>query len=350
MNVVRLLLLLVLSTGRRGLSVLRLRAATGGDGRGPGAEWSAVENLIIRFAFILNKMGVAVGGTDASMPCQLLRQLDTFGAIDGGNEEMTEIMWSDVCFRVNPSLGNAALYEVPHIAGSRLDNLFARLLAVMDKHGRGFTDRANTEVFPHSSNGALGDMHNSRLVTLASDKNVSFEQIHIIDAQPASLRDAQAAIRQKQNIRSISKFLGVISYSGNIINGLLDGVHVWVNEVLWRLESVVIVNLIEERHIDAANCASRVPVEPTDSRTVQGLCSRGHVGSAEQKFYIRIFRELCITANHVNKFLQSGCVGLMGLFAPRLIHETQKGAYGIIQGNLSVLHNANYIRKCLRSA
>jgi hypothetical protein len=346
MNVVRLLLLLVLSTGRRGLSVLRLRAATGGDGRGPGAEWSAVENLIIRFAFILNKMGVAVGGTDASMPCQLLRQLDTFGAIDGGNEEMTEIMWSDVCFRVNPSLGNAALYEVPHIAGGCLDDLIARLLAVVNKHRRSFGDRAGTEILTHSGDGSLGYVDNGGFISLADNDNLPLEEIHVIDMQTASLRDTQAAISQKQNIRSISKVLWITSYSIHVIHGFLDSVHIWIDKVSGALESILLVDQIKEGCINAAANASNVSVKPVYRRSVHCLSSFRRAGSGEQKFYIRVLRELRVIANDVRKLLQGALVGLVGLRLPRLAYEVQKGAYGIIQGNLSVLHNANYIREC----
>jgi hypothetical protein len=40
MIVVRVLSVLGISTGRRRVSVLRVGDATGGDGRGPGAEWN----------------------------------------------------------------------------------------------------------------------------------------------------------------------------------------------------------------------------------------------------------------------------------------------------------------------
>jgi hypothetical protein len=344
--VVRLLLVLVLSTGRRGVSLLRLRAATGGDGRGPGAEWSVVENLVVRFAFILNKMGVAVGGADASMPCQFLRQLDTFGAVDGGNEEMTEIVRSDFSFRINASLGNAALYEVPHITGGCFDDLIARLLAVVNKHGRGFGDRAGTEILTHSGDSPLGYVDDGGLISFADYDNLPLEEIHVIDMQTASLRDTQAAISQKQNIRSISKVLWVTSYSIHVIHGFLDSVHVWIDKVSGALEPILFISQIKEGRINAAVSASNVPVEPVYRRSVHSLSGFRCAGSSKQKFYIRFLRELRVIANDVGKLLQGALVGLVGLRFPRLAYEVQKGAYGIIQGNLNVLHNANYIREC----
>jgi hypothetical protein len=62
MIVVGLLSMLGISTGRRRVSLVRLRAATGGDGRGPGAEWLSVENLVIRLVGIACKVGIAPCG------------------------------------------------------------------------------------------------------------------------------------------------------------------------------------------------------------------------------------------------------------------------------------------------
>jgi hypothetical protein len=60
--VVRMLPMLGISTGRRGVPLLWIRDATGGDGRGPGAEWLSVENLVIRLVGIACKVGIAPCG------------------------------------------------------------------------------------------------------------------------------------------------------------------------------------------------------------------------------------------------------------------------------------------------
>jgi hypothetical protein len=62
MIVVRLLLVLVLvlSTGRRRVSVLRVRAATGGDGRGPGAEWSRTPAGFCEQDVHMHKLGIQI--------------------------------------------------------------------------------------------------------------------------------------------------------------------------------------------------------------------------------------------------------------------------------------------------
>jgi hypothetical protein len=60
MIVVRLLLVLVLSTGRRGVSLVRLRAATGGDGRGPGAEWSRTPAGFREQDVHMHKLGIQI--------------------------------------------------------------------------------------------------------------------------------------------------------------------------------------------------------------------------------------------------------------------------------------------------
>jgi hypothetical protein len=60
MIVVRLLLVLVLSTGRRRVSLVRLRAAAGGDGRGSGAEWSRTPAGFREQDVHMHKLGIQI--------------------------------------------------------------------------------------------------------------------------------------------------------------------------------------------------------------------------------------------------------------------------------------------------
>lgn len=291
---------------------------------------SLIENLIIRFALILDKMGIAVCRRDTGMTCQPLSQFDAFDSVNGSNEEMTKIMRSNSDFRINASLGNAALYEVPHIAGSCLDNLFPRLFAVMDENRRSLGDCTDAEIFSHGVYGSLGNMDNGGLIAFPCDDGATLKQIQIVDMQTASLRDTKSAISQKQNIRSISEFFRGISYSGNIINGFLDSVHVWIDKVSGALQSKFLIDQIEEGRIHAATSASRVPVESVYCRSVQGLRSLGCVRSGKQEFYICVLCKWRIVANNISKLLQGAFVGLIGLSLTRRIHEAQKGAYGVI--------------------
>lgn len=330
MNDLGLLLVLDLSGLHGLLSLLRLRMLADGDGGRPADEWLPIKNLVVCLTFILDKMGVSVGCANTRMTGEGLRHFDAFGAIDGSNEEMTKIVRSNFCFRINASLDNAALYKVPHVAGGSLDNLFACLFAVVNKDGRGFGDRANPEVFPHSFYGAVGDVNNSRFAPLTSDDNTPFNEIHVVDVQAARLGDAQARISQKQNIRSISELLRGISYSLHVINGFLDSVHVWVDKVAGALESVFFVCLVKEGRVNAFIGTGAEAIKATDRRSVHGLRGFGNVRSGKQEFYVSILREWSIVANDINKLMQGAFVGLVRLFFPRRIYEIQKGDYGIL--------------------
>ena len=105
------------------------------------------------------------------------------------------------------------------------------------------------------------------------------------------------------------------------------------------------IDYIGNAHINAANGSGLVLVEPSDRRSVHSLRSPGDAGCFQQKFYIRFFREWRVVADDAHKLLQSVLVRISGLFTTRLIHEVQKGFYGVIRDKILCLHNANYIRK-----
>jgi hypothetical protein len=58
--VVRMLPMLGISTGRRGVPLLWIRDATGGDGRGPGAEWLRTPAGLGKQDVHMHKLGIQI--------------------------------------------------------------------------------------------------------------------------------------------------------------------------------------------------------------------------------------------------------------------------------------------------
>ena len=323
----------------RGYAGLRLFGMRLSRVRGRLYGLPLVKNLIIRCAVVLDKMGIAFCNPYAFMARPDLGCLDAFGAIDGGNKEMTKIVRSD-SFRINPRFSDALLDVVPHIAGVCLDDLIPGALVVTDKNRGGFRDCAGSEVVAHGIGGAVRELYNRLFSTFAGNKRPFLKQIHVRDTQAASLRDTQARIGQKQNIRSISEFFGRISYSIHVVNDLLYSSLVELDYGLFGSEGVMSVELMKEGGFNPG-----VVVQSLDGGSAKRLRGWGHAGRAEQKFFIRLLREFGVIANNVEERLQAVLIRPVGLWRARLIYEIQIGIYSVFHGGYVPSYNANYIRK-----
>jgi hypothetical protein len=325
------------------LPVLFKRGDCYGCGRRLARVRLLVENVVIYLAFILDEMGVTVGGSDPGMPCQLLSRLDALGSINDGDEIMPEIM--DTNFLAGSGLIDAPLDVMPHITRRDGQYLFPSALVVAHKDGRSLGSRSDLKVFLHSFHRSIGDVYQGRLIALPGNGGDAFKQIHVPDTQIASLRDTQTTISQHENKCSISQILWIVSHSIHIINCLADAVKIQADKVAGLFQSVVIICGIKESRVNIADSISYVPVEPADSRSVQGLRGRGFVGSLEQKVYIGLLREWRILTDNAHKLFQSGFIRVAGLFPACLIHETQEGLNMVFCGKDWIWHNANYIRR-----
>jgi transcription antitermination factor NusG len=345
--VVRVLSMLGVSTGRRGVSVLRVGDATGGDGRGPGAEWSAVENLMVCLAGIADKMSVAAGRVNTFMARQFLSKFDiATGGKDDGNKVMSKVMYPDFVF-INTRLHNAALYVVPNIAGvNGFDEIPSPLIVANEKGLRLRRSAAFPDVISEGIYGTSGNIDNGLLIPLADNNGSLLVPVNILDFQVASLMDAQAGISQKQNKCSISKVCNILSYSIHVLDNLLDSILIEYWEALAGLVGEASIGLLKEGRVDRVVVISRRQVQASNSRSANGLRGSIHARSCLEKLCIRFLREWRINADNINKLSQSvpvsrECPGALG-FAD----EVKKLVYSVLHGQNLLLSNANYIREC----
>jgi hypothetical protein len=329
----------ILQALQRKLPLVWGRGGCDGRGRGWDGVWLFVEYLVVRFAFILDKMGIAAGGFYSFMACQLLSKPDALGMVNDGDKVMTEIMYPDG-LRINTRFDSAALDGVPHAI--RLDGLdkIANPLIVANKQGRGLqsivlnVEVARNKIVSYSANCSVGKIYNRLLVSLSDNNGSLLKKIHVTDTDIASLRDTKSAISQKEDKSPVSQVLRFVSHSISMFDYLLDAVLVEQDKSPGGLEGISLISHSEKGSVNTWVGIGGEKIQALDSGSVEGLRGRVHAGSLFEEINIRFFGEFSATSDK-QKFFKSHFIGDVCLWAARLIHELQIGCHSVFHDYLS---------------
>jgi hypothetical protein len=313
------------------------------SGMGAGGRLAGVrllvENLVVRFAFILYKMSIAAGSLYSFMARQLLSKTDTFRMINDGNKVMTEIMYPDG-LRINTRFDGAALDGVPHTIGlDRLDKI-ANPLIVANKQRGGLqsivlnVEVARNKIVSYSANCSVGKIYNRLLVSLSDNNGSLLKKIHVTDTDIASLRDTKSAISQKEDKSPVSQVLRFVSHSISMFDYLLDAVLVEQDKSPGGLEGISLISHSEKGSVNTWVGIGGEKIQALDSGSVEGLRGRVHAGSLFEEINIRFFGEFSATSDK-QKFFKSHFIGDVCLWAARLIHELQIGCHSVFHDYLS---------------
>jgi hypothetical protein len=310
-----------------------------GDGRGLPGVRLLVENLVVFFAGIIHKMSVASCGFKFLMARKSLGKSNVFaGKVGSGNEMMTKIMDTNG-FRINARFDGAALEGVPHAARFHSNNPLANPLIVTNKERYGFREiTALSQVITQGIHSTIGNMRRRFLSAFAYKRYLALVPVNATDKQAASLTNAQAGIRQKQNKCSISPVLKAISYSRAVVDNLGNSSPVEVYLFVGVTNGKFFIDLLKERCIDAMKA-----VQAFDCGPAKGLRRWVHSRGINQKLFIRFFCEIRIVSNSVAEHFQRLLIRAMGLTATRTLFDEIKVFSNQFLHNGTPLSNAYYI-------